>query len=183
MIALTCIALIACLFALINSIGIARIASLLVSTFDAVFGGAAYRAYKSKWRELVDLRSQISGVSAQDEFAKWARLQRKIDTLQQEWDKMGGERSRQQIANKMKCSLLVRALYYGLYATVLYKLAAGEAQVKELKVPVLSWLMKRHQASIFGHTLIKSDGTVASLLMFTIFTQAANRIFRLLPLV
>lgn len=51
-----------------------------------VVGRSAYRAYLASWNELRQARHDLSLISAQDEFAKWARLQRKIDAMQSAFD-------------------------------------------------------------------------------------------------
>jgi hypothetical protein len=42
----------------------------------------------SSWRSLRTARHALSEISAQDEFAKWARQQRTVDKLQGEFDKL-----------------------------------------------------------------------------------------------
>ncbi|KAI9686533.1 MAG: GET complex subunit get1 [Bathelium mastoideum] len=40
-------------------------------------------------REVLRLNREISGVSAQDEFSKWAKLRRQLDKAKAEYDKSG----------------------------------------------------------------------------------------------
>lgn len=53
-----------------------------------IFGRSAYAAYLRDWHDLRKAKQDLATVSAQDEFARWARLQRKIDTMQANFDKL-----------------------------------------------------------------------------------------------
>lgn len=53
-----------------------------------IFGRSAYASYMKDWKELRKSKQELTTVSAQDEFAKWARLQRKVDTMQANFDKL-----------------------------------------------------------------------------------------------
>jgi hypothetical protein len=76
------------------------------------------------WKELRTARKMLSGISAQDEFAKWARQQRVVDKLQAEFDKLSiqvtlktftlidGERQRAIMAKQMGMSITLRVLLY-----------------------------------------------------------------------
>jgi hypothetical protein len=44
------------------------------------------------WRALRAARHTLSEISAQDEFAKWARQQRTVDKLQGEFDRISKKR-------------------------------------------------------------------------------------------
>ena len=56
--------------------------------YAALFQRGSYRAFMDAWRDLRAARQTLSTISAQDEFAKWARQQRVIDKLQGEFDKL-----------------------------------------------------------------------------------------------
>lgn len=48
------------------------------------FGWIKANNLKKKQLELVESLRQLSHISAQDEFAKWARIRRKVDALKKE---------------------------------------------------------------------------------------------------
>lgn len=169
-----CVCLTAFLLSLVNAIGFGRLAERLVSVFDTIFGGAAYREYKKKWAELNEMRTSIATISAQDEFARWARLQRKIDSAQAEYDKLSSERSRHQLASKMKCSLIVRLAYTLGMAYFGWKWSR-----EVIKAPIIWRLYGESSLDIFGRTLIYPDGSISVLIMFAIFTQFSGQVLRI----
>lgn len=66
------------------------------------------------WRELKEARQALAEISAQDEFAKWARQQRLVDKLQADYDRQSGERQRALLAKTMGLALLLRVLLYAV---------------------------------------------------------------------
>ena len=78
-----------------------------------VFNRGDYRDFLHSWRELREARRLLSEISAQDEFAKWARQQRIVDRLQAQHDRVTGERQRGLLAKSMGLSLTLRVILYG----------------------------------------------------------------------
>lgn len=78
-----------------------------------VFGRGAYRDFIHSWGELREARRLLSEISAQDEFAKWARQQRTVDRVQAQHDRLTGERQRSLLAKSVGLSLALRVLFYG----------------------------------------------------------------------
>lgn len=168
----TTIVLYAALFATISAVGYTRLASLLLSLYDHIFGGASLRDYRQKWSTLHALRLEISTISAQDEFARWARLQRRIDASQQEWDKATQERSRAEMTGKMKLGLGLRVGYAVAMAAVMWRWRVEEA----VKVPVVWRVCGERAVSVFGRELIKQGGHVPVYVLFSIIMQAVGRV-------
>lgn len=59
----------------------------ILSTYAFLFQRTDYRAFTQSWRDLRNARVTLGEISAQDEFAKWAKQQRVVDRLQAEFDK------------------------------------------------------------------------------------------------
>lgn len=59
-----------------------------------------------------DSRQALSEISAQEEFARWARQQRQVDKLQAEHDRLIGERQRSLLAKTVGVALLLRIVLY-----------------------------------------------------------------------
>lgn len=165
----------AAILALVNVIGFARLADSLVSFYDFVLGGASYRAYRAQWSQLTAVRAELAGVSAQDEFARWARLQRRVDAAQAEFDRTAGERGRSRLSRGMRCSLLVRMVYYAIMIWLWWR--AGTKT--RIPVPIAWRLLGGQTLSLFGRDLVNTDG-VALLALLTIFMQASSRLFCLI---
>lgn len=56
--------------------------------FQKIFGRSAYSKYIQDWQELRQIKQELSSISAQDEFAKWARLNRNLEKKQADFDKL-----------------------------------------------------------------------------------------------
>lgn len=52
-----------------------------------IFNRGEHSAFSRAWKDLYKARKALSEISAQDEFAKWAKQQRVVDKLQAEVDK------------------------------------------------------------------------------------------------
>lgn len=90
-------------YALIVKIGYSRAAELIYGGLQSLFGRTAHRQFIASWKDLKHAKAEvaktspqvqsnyerqsISFFSIQDEFAKWAKLQRKVDALQADFDK------------------------------------------------------------------------------------------------
>ena len=83
----------------------------------------------SIWKELSNARKTLSSISAQDEFAKWARQQRKIDKLQADYEKLDNHRQRLLFAKSLGLSIFLRILSYVILFWIL--------QIKFSKVGLL----------------------------------------------
>ena len=100
-------------------------------------------------------------------------MQRKIDGAQAEYEKVSAERNRGQMASKMKCSFLVRLVYYGGLVWSWWRLSGAIA------VPVV-WRLAGGGWSVAGRVIVgKADGLVASVYLFAVFVQALGRLFSL----
>ncbi len=113
-----------------------------------IFGRSAYAAYIKDWKELHKTRQDLSGISAQDEFAKWARLQRKVDKMQEDFDKLrtlllisvmtnltiDASRKRTAMAVEFGLAIVVRVLLYvGLFWYGVWK--GRLVEIEDLTVP------------------------------------------------
>lgn len=79
-----------------------------------IFLRAARRAQLAHATELRKTKQEIAQISAQDEFAKWARLQRRIDKLQAEGDAAKGSSKRLEMGLVFVGGLVLRAVVYVL---------------------------------------------------------------------
>ena len=61
----------------------------LLNVYALLFHRAEHREYLASWNELKKARAVLSEVSAQEEFARWARQQRTVDKLQAEYERLG----------------------------------------------------------------------------------------------
>lgn len=60
----------------------------LFAAYTTVCQRASYKKQRTLKKELFETRQKLGLTSAQDEFAKWARLRRSVDKLTQDLDQM-----------------------------------------------------------------------------------------------
>lgn len=84
----------------------------MLSVYRFLFHRTAHLSYTASWRELQRARREASEISAQDEFARWARQQRKLEQLQTSFDRLCGKRQRAVAAGQMGVSLALRVVFY-----------------------------------------------------------------------
>jgi hypothetical protein len=73
--------------ALSFKLGTAPFVNLLVNLISP-----SSKDFQTSWSSLQEKRHQLGTISAQEEFAKWARLQREIETEQKAFDQKFAER-------------------------------------------------------------------------------------------
>lgn len=76
----------------------------------------AIRQLRSKRNEMIKVRQERSNTSSQDEFAKWARLDREHQRLKKEYDAMNSEVA----ATRQKVMLFVRVTKWILSTGLLW---------------------------------------------------------------
>lgn len=64
---------------ILKSIGNERFVALLAPVHSAIFSSSATRKQAALKKELFTTRQELGMTSSQDEFAKWAKLRRKVD--------------------------------------------------------------------------------------------------------
>lgn len=76
---------------LINNIGTTPINEFLWSAYTAIFPSSAESSPKitTLKREVVRLKRELAATSAQDDFAKWAKLRRQHDKAAADYEKVG----------------------------------------------------------------------------------------------
>ena len=76
--------------------------------------------HRTAQRALNDKKRQLQGISAQDSFAAWARLQRQIEAEQKKVDGQQREHQQRNALLGMAVSLILRLLNLAAWAFVLY---------------------------------------------------------------
>lgn len=139
-----------------------------------IFQRRSHGDFIRSWGELREARRLLSEISAQDEFAKWARQQRTVDRLQAQHDQLAGERQRALLAKSMGLSLTLRLLLYGglfYYLNVRLLGSPIACYGSELLGPLASVLAIPRC----------SAGCISPSLLFTISAVAMNRLVQLSP--
>lgn len=86
--------LLASTVSLIQTLGYSTIAEYVYNIIFYIFFYRSFQSQKAIFKELIKCRKEHAQISAQDEFAKWARLQRRVDKLQSDYDSEKGKTKR-----------------------------------------------------------------------------------------
>jgi len=132
-------------------------------------------------------RKTLSSISAQDEFAKWARQQRQVDKLQQQFDKINGERQRNLLAKTVGLGLALRVMLYGctFWLTSYKMMGVGMFCLRDGLFGPLSFILSLPKApsGILAnciHLVIYSVGCISAPVLFTLSSLVANRLISII---
>lgn len=98
-----------------------KITSLLIWLWEQVFDRQAYQHYAHLKKSLRNTRWELARISAQDEFAKWARKRRQLDKLTSEYEAASVARNQKNGMKTLTLEFLVKALAVALIAVQLKK--------------------------------------------------------------
>ncbi|GAB6030327.1 hypothetical protein CHUAL_005995 [Chamberlinius hualienensis] len=120
-------------------------------------------------RQMSDLRSELAQISMVTEFAKYAKIQRKINKVGQEIDKQ----NQQQLSSRLKARLITNAVLYAFNCMVILYVVWSFGSRIVLQLPAeklfpLSYFVVRTnedgQEGISGLCWLAISGTVAKTL-------------------
>ncbi|KAF9237560.1 WRB/Get1 family [Melanogaster broomeanus] len=99
---------------LISWVGRSVLLELAWALYCRVFMNASYTRQRQLKAELLTTKKELMQTSAQDQFAKWAKLRRSVDKGLAELEKLNGEVSSAKSAFSMKFNSLIWILTTGL---------------------------------------------------------------------
>ncbi|KIK98468.1 hypothetical protein PAXRUDRAFT_134120 [Paxillus rubicundulus Ve08.2h10] len=99
---------------LISWIGRSVLLELAWGIYCRVFMSASYTRQRQLKAELLTTKKELMQTSAQDQFAKWAKLRRSVDKGLAELEKLNGEIASAKSAFSMKFSSVIWILTTGL---------------------------------------------------------------------
>jgi len=103
---------------LISWVGRSVLLELAWTFYSRVFASASYTRQRQLKAELLTAKKELMQTSAQDQFAKWAKLRRSVDKGLAELEKLNGELSSTKSAFSMKFNSLIWILTTGLQFVV-----------------------------------------------------------------
>ncbi|KAI7828479.1 CHD5-like protein-domain-containing protein [Kickxella alabastrina] len=110
---LTSIFLLELASAALDAIGYGALASYLWSTYTQLTNNQKANQRLTLRKSITDLRSQLSTISSVDEFAKWAKLRRKLDAASSSFERVSGDLALEKTAFELYINLLMRVFIYG----------------------------------------------------------------------
>ncbi|KAJ3054479.1 GET complex subunit get1 [Rhizophlyctis rosea] len=103
----------ALLLTLIDRLGYTVIGTGLYTIYQKAVNSEKTARFASYKQEITTLRRDLTGTSAQDEFAKWAKMRRRLDKLSVEYQSLAKELATSRSAFHLQFSLGMRALMFG----------------------------------------------------------------------
>ncbi|KAF7305970.1 Protein GET1 [Mycena chlorophos] len=103
---------------LIQWVGKSVLAELVYGVYLQAFHVSTVRRQKELKSELLTLKAELLRTSAQDQFAKWAKLRRSVDKGVAELEKLNGEIATRRTTFSMKFNTVVWVLTTGLQFAV-----------------------------------------------------------------
>ncbi|KAH7920707.1 hypothetical protein BV22DRAFT_783065 [Leucogyrophana mollusca] len=103
---------------LISWIGKSVLLELAWGLYRRVFAGSSVSRQRQLKAELLATKKELLQTSAQDQFAKWAKLRRSVDKGLAELEKLNGELSSSKTAFSLKFNSLIWILTTGLQFVV-----------------------------------------------------------------
>jgi len=103
---------------LISWIGHSVLLDLVWGIYRRVFYGAAVSKQRELKTDLLTTKKELLQTSAQDQFAKWAKLRRSVDKGLAELEKLNGELASQKTAFSVRFNSLIWILTTGLQFAV-----------------------------------------------------------------
>ncbi|KAJ2003747.1 GET complex subunit get1 [Coemansia sp. RSA 2322] len=116
--------LVVCIFVLelvsgvLDYVGFGTVASVLWDTYCRAVGNQKALERMTLKDSIVILRRDLRAVSSVDEFAKWAKMRRKLDALTARFESVSSELAIERTAFELYANLVLRAAVYGLRAVI-----------------------------------------------------------------
>ncbi|KAJ2788813.1 GET complex subunit get1, partial [Coemansia guatemalensis] len=67
---------------------------------------------------IISLRRELHTVSSVDEFAKWAKMRRRLDSLSAKFERVSSDLAIERTAFELYVNMVLRVIVYGVRATV-----------------------------------------------------------------
>ncbi|KAI9013187.1 WRB/Get1 family [Gaertneriomyces semiglobifer] len=99
-------------FQIVDSIGYGRIGSKLWSWYNGTVRHSEVQQFRKLQRDTIAVQTELGQTSAQDEFAKWAKLRRKLDKMKQDCENQAKKEGTTRQLFEMKVSWGLRAIFW-----------------------------------------------------------------------
>ncbi|KAI9216690.1 CHD5-like protein-domain-containing protein [Blastocladiella britannica] len=100
---------------LISWLGFALISEQLFRAYRMLFHRTAYASQESLRAEVLAMRTELQGLSAMDEFARWARVRRQLDSKTAAYDQSTSDLRSMRSSFLIRAHIVTRAMFYLLY--------------------------------------------------------------------
>lgn len=104
--------------AVVDGIGYGAIASAVWDTYCRMTGSKKAVERLELRDSIVKLRQSLRTVSSVDEFAKWAKMRRRLDALSTKFESVSSELALERTAFELYVNLVLRVVLYGARAAI-----------------------------------------------------------------
>ncbi|KAJ2765370.1 GET complex subunit get1 [Coemansia nantahalensis] len=104
--------------ALLDCVGYGAVAAAAWAAFSQATGNKRAAERLRLKDAIVDLRRELRTVSSVDEFARWAKLRRRLDSASAEFERISGDLAVERTAFELYVNMALRAVVYGLRTVV-----------------------------------------------------------------
>ncbi|KAJ2822331.1 GET complex subunit get1, partial [Coemansia furcata] len=104
--------------AILDSIGFSAVASALWDTYCKAVGNQKAAERIELKDGIVLLRRDLRSVSSVDEFAKWAKMRRRLDALSAKFERVSSDLAIERTAFELYVNLVLRVIVYGSRAVL-----------------------------------------------------------------
>ncbi|KAI9506096.1 GET complex subunit get1 [Coemansia spiralis] len=104
--------------ALLDGMGYGTIATALWNIYCNITGNKKAAERLELKDAIVQLRRDLRTVSSVDEFARWAKMRRRLDALSAKFEGVSSDLAIERTAFELYANLVLRAIIYGLRAAV-----------------------------------------------------------------
>ncbi|KAI8823178.1 WRB/Get1 family [Fimicolochytrium jonesii] len=127
--------------ATVEKLGYAAISKKVCGVYRSIVSPGEQKRLRGMRGKIVDVTRELRGTSAQDEFAKWARLRRQLDKLKAEYDTAAQSDTLTRTTSELKLTWILRALLWTsqVYLMATYRTRPMLQMPKEVLGP-FAWL-------------------------------------------
>ncbi|KAJ1665920.1 GET complex subunit get1 [Coemansia sp. RSA 1813] len=104
--------------AFVDGIGYSAIATMLWNTYCSITGNKKASERLELKDSIIQLRRDLRAVSSVDEFARWAKMRRRLDAVSSKFEKISSDLALERTAFELYVNLILRATIYGLRALI-----------------------------------------------------------------
>ncbi|KAJ1954278.1 GET complex subunit get1 [Dipsacomyces acuminosporus] len=104
--------------ALLDSIGYGAVSSALWDTYCKVTGNKKAAERLELKDSIMHLRRELRTISSVDQFAKWAKMRRRLDALSAKFEKVSSDLAIERTAFELYVNLILRVVIYGSRAVI-----------------------------------------------------------------
>ncbi|KAJ1724834.1 GET complex subunit get1 [Coemansia erecta] len=102
----------------LDAIGYSVIAAMLWGTYSRLSNNKKAQERVQLRESITHMRNELRTISSVDQFAKWAKMRRKLDAVSASFERVSGELAIERTAFELYVNLVLRVAVYGSRAVI-----------------------------------------------------------------